>query len=96
MMNIVLSLLTASSSHAAIAKVPAACYTMARKAAVEAVKTEFPTESAYVRNTDFARTSPDGRIYVTVWVKMGSREFADALNVYVHADGLGCVIDDVR
>ena len=62
-MNIVLSLLAVSVGHACplkpservVAKVPAACYTMARTAAVEIFANKYPDDRGYVRNTDFAR-----------------------------------------
>jgi hypothetical protein len=68
---------------------------MARKAAVESFRARFPGDGAFVRNTDFARQADDGAIYVTVWVKRSSQEFAEALNVYLHGEGLNCVIDFV-
>ena len=103
-MNIVLSLLAVSVGHACplkpservVAKVPAACYTMARTAAVEIFANKYPDDRGYVRNTDFARYAGDGAIYITVWVKRASQEIAEPLGVYVHADGLKCVIDFVN
>ncbi len=99
MMNFALSLMTAVSSFASnpapIAKVPAACYTLSRKAALEAVLQAHPKTGAYVRNTDFARTADDGAVYITVWVKRADQEFADPVGVYVRGEGLNCVIDSV-